>query len=167
MNQRKFYEERIHTYLGIKQIKNTIIELFLHPVKAILSVLSDFKIGRLRVLILIHMGFYLITPNALSQEHLGDKEKDRQKEIIEKYVNNCAKKFPLDSSAYQTCLDAGIAQDSTIAYLWQQKAMPYFKAMKYEVGMVTWIKPYNTIVENGCLTGLSLNVFLQKPIMKL
>ncbi|MCC9041536.1 hypothetical protein LNQ81_02240 [Myroides sp. M-43] len=26
-------------------------------------------------------------------------------------------------------------QDSTIAYLWQQKAMPYFKVRKYELGM--------------------------------
>src|SRR5690606_33299861 len=36
---------------------------------------------------------------------------------------------------YQECLDAGIKKDSTIAYLWQQKAMPYFKVKKYEVGM--------------------------------
>lgn len=36
---------------------------------------------------------------------------------------------------YQNCLDAAIEKDSTIAYLWQQKAMPYFKARKYEIGM--------------------------------
>ena len=27
-------------------------------------------------------------------------------------------------------------KDSTIAYLWQQKAMPLFKARKYEAGMI-------------------------------
>lgn len=36
---------------------------------------------------------------------------------------------------WQDCLDSGLAEDSTIAYLWQQKAMPYFKCRKYEVGM--------------------------------
>ena len=38
-------------------------------------------------------------------------------------------------SEWQNCLDEGLKKDSTVAYLWQQKAMPYFKARKYEVGM--------------------------------
>lgn len=60
-----------------------------------------------------------------------------KEEIIEKYVTNCAKKYNYNSQmfAWQKCLDNGLAKDSTIAYLWQQKAMPYFKARKYEVGM--------------------------------
>lgn len=36
---------------------------------------------------------------------------------------------------WQNCIDEGLKKDSTIAYLWQQKAMPYFKCKKYEVGM--------------------------------
>lgn len=36
---------------------------------------------------------------------------------------------------WQHCLDHGLEKDPTIAYLWQQKAMPYFKERKYEVGM--------------------------------
>lgn len=60
--------------------------------------------------------------------------KEKQK-IIEKYVYNCADKLNHNLPEYQACLDAGLAIDSTIAYLWQQKAMPYFKQMKYEVGM--------------------------------
>lgn len=36
---------------------------------------------------------------------------------------------------WQDCLDEGLKKDSTIAYLWQQKAMPYFKSRKYEIGM--------------------------------
>lgn len=36
---------------------------------------------------------------------------------------------------WQDCLDKGLEKDSTISYLWQQKAMPLFKARKYEVGM--------------------------------
>lgn len=35
----------------------------------------------------------------------------------------------------QKCLDKGLKHNPTSAYLWQQKAMPYFKVRKYEVGM--------------------------------
>lgn len=58
-------------------------------------------------------------------------------EIIEKYSKNCAKKYNYnyDMKKWQDCLNKGLKIDSTIAYLWQQKAMPYFKAKKYEVGM--------------------------------
>lgn len=66
-----------------------------------------------------------------------DNKKIKQDSIIEKYVTNCALKFNYNSqmAEWQDCLDEGLKQDSTIAYLWQQKAMPYFKARKYEVGM--------------------------------
>ena len=37
-------------------------------------------------------------------------------------------------AAYQYCLKKKKKKDSTIAYLWQQKAMPYFKARKYSIG---------------------------------
>ncbi|MXN92063.1 tetratricopeptide repeat protein [Flavobacterium sp. Sd200] len=55
--------------------------------------------------------------------------------IIEEYATNCAQKHPLYSNEWQECLDAGLKKDSTIAYLWQQKAMPLFKQRKYELGM--------------------------------
>lgn len=60
-----------------------------------------------------------------------------QEKIIEQYLNNCAQKYSYISqmSKWQKCLDDGLKIDSTIAYLWQQKAMPYFKARKYEVAM--------------------------------
>ena len=66
------------------------------------------------------------------------KEKElRQDALIEKYVHNCANKFNYNyqMQEWQNCLDEGIKIDSTVAYFWQQKAMPYFKARKYEVGM--------------------------------
>ena len=66
------------------------------------------------------------------------KEKElRQDALIEKYVYNCAEKFNYNyqMQEWQNCLDEGIKVDSTVAYFWQQKAMPYFKARKYEVGM--------------------------------
>ena len=64
-------------------------------------------------------------------------DKTKQQEIITKYVTNCAKKYNyrFDLDKWQNCLDEGLKIDSTVAYLWQQKAMPYFKSRKYEVGM--------------------------------
>lgn len=65
------------------------------------------------------------------------EKKLRQDALIEKYVKNCAKKFNygFQMQEWQNCLDEGLKVDSTVAYFWQQKAMPYFKARKYEVGM--------------------------------
>lgn len=65
-----------------------------------------------------------------------DKKKEQEK-IIEQYLTNCAEKYNynIQMSERQACLDEGLKIDSTIAYLWQQKAMPYFKARKYEVAM--------------------------------
>ncbi|HEU4791528.1 MAG TPA: tetratricopeptide repeat protein [Flavobacterium sp.] len=63
--------------------------------------------------------------------------KKNQEAIINEYVTNCAKKYSYNyqMAEWQNCLDEGLKKDSTIAYLWQQKAMPYFKARKYEIGM--------------------------------
>jgi len=60
-----------------------------------------------------------------------------QEKIIEEFLTNCAQRYNFNTrmSDWQNCLDNGLAKDSTIAYLWQQKAMPYFKARKYEIGM--------------------------------
>jgi len=58
-----------------------------------------------------------------------------QDSIIEKYLKNGAYKYPLYSQKWQKEIDKGLQKDSTIAYLWQQKAMPLFKQGKYEIGM--------------------------------
>ncbi|MEO7977044.1 tetratricopeptide repeat protein [Flavobacterium sp.] len=57
--------------------------------------------------------------------------------IVEEFLTNCAEKhnYGFEMSEWQECLDQGLKKDSTVAYLWQQKAMPYFKCKKYEVGM--------------------------------
>jgi tetratricopeptide (TPR) repeat protein len=64
----------------------------------------------------------------------GLSEKEREA-IIQQYVYDCADTYNYNYPEYHLCLDSGIALDSTIAYLWQQKAMPYFKQMKYSIGM--------------------------------
>jgi len=60
------------------------------------------------------------------------KQQDSLKDV---YIKNGAKNFPLYSQERQQVIDEGLKVDSTIAYFWQQKAMPLFKQRKYEIGM--------------------------------
>ena len=71
-----------------------------------------------------------------SCKSLEEKVKS-QNQIIDKYYTNCAKthSYTISMNDWQQCLDKGLKQDKTIARLWQEKAMPYFKARKYEIGM--------------------------------
>lgn len=63
--------------------------------------------------------------------------KEVQQKIVDEYVHNCAKNYSFyHMNELQNCLDEGLKKDPTIAYLWQQKAMPLFKMKKYEAGMV-------------------------------
>ncbi len=62
-------------------------------------------------------------------------DKERQEEIINEHLKNGAWKYQMMSQEWQQEIDKGLAKDSTIAYLWQQKAMPWLKMRKYEVGI--------------------------------
>lgn len=79
----------------------------------------------------------LVTLFSISNTFAQDGKIKEQEKIIEEFLTNCAEKYNYNTrmSHWQDCLDNGLAKDSTIAYLWQQKAMPYFKARKYEIGM--------------------------------
>lgn len=59
----------------------------------------------------------------------------RQDSIINEHVKQGAWRHGLYSNEWQEELNKGLEKDSTIAYLWQQKAMPLFKQGKYELGM--------------------------------
>ncbi|HEU5168577.1 MAG TPA: tetratricopeptide repeat protein [Chitinophagaceae bacterium] len=65
-----------------------------------------------------------------------DSIKAKQDSIIEKYLKQGAWKHHYYSKKWNFYIDEGLKQDSTIAYLWQQKAMPFFKQRKYEVGLL-------------------------------
>ncbi|SNR86783.1 tetratricopeptide repeat protein [Flavobacterium sp. ov086] len=80
--------------------------------------------------IIIFLVLFLCSNFNYAQNQLQDS-------IVQKYVINCAKKYNYNyqMSEWQNCLNNGLKSDSTVAYLWQQKAMPYFKARKYDVGM--------------------------------
>lgn len=65
------------------------------------------------------------------------EQKSKKDQIIQEHVYDCADKinYYTNLDDYQKCLDEGIKKDATIAYLWQQKAMPYFKLKQYKTGM--------------------------------
>lgn len=62
-------------------------------------------------------------------------DKEKQKKIINEHLKNGAWKHQMYSQEWQWEIDKGLEKDSTIAYLWQQKAMPLLKMRKYEVGI--------------------------------
>lgn len=99
---------------------------------------TNYKIQSCKILIIFLSVFFLqCTKQNKSIEETAEAKIIRHDSIIKKYVTNCAEKFNyrFRMKEWQHCLDQGIKEDSTVAYLWQQKAMPYFKAKKYEVGM--------------------------------
>jgi len=61
-----------------------------------------------------------------------EQQQDSLKEI---YLENGAWQTDVYSQDWQKEIDKGLQVDSTLAYFWQQKAMPLFKQSKYEVGM--------------------------------
>lgn len=81
--------------------------------------------------------FLLITLLSISHSFAQEEKKKEQEKIIEEYYTKGAQTYNYNyqNAEWQKCLDDGLAKDSTIAKLWQEKAMPYFKARKYEVGM--------------------------------
>lgn len=91
---------------------------------------------RLNLLILFFLGTLFSCSQSKETENTIAL-KAIQEAIIEEYAYKGAHQFDYNFNLYewQQHLDEGLKQDSTIAYLWQQKAMPYFKARKYEVGM--------------------------------
>ena len=82
--------------------------------------------------------FTLLSTYCYSQNSTAsDEVKQKQEAIVKETIQKCYSKYNYrnEMAQWQACLDEGLAKDSKIAYLWQQKAMPYFKAKKYEIGM--------------------------------
>lgn len=90
----------------------------------------------MRLIKLTLISFFLIQVSGCQSQETSEEEKAKQEAIIQEHVYDCADKinYRMRMKEYQDCLDAGLKKDSTIAYLWQQKAMPYYKAKKYSVG---------------------------------
>lgn len=64
----------------------------------------------------------------------------RQDSIIVKYLNGCAYKNHYLAQSWDDCIKEGLKQDSTIALLWQQRALPLWKTRKYEQALTYYDK---------------------------
>ncbi len=58
---------------------------------------------------------------------------EKQKEIITKYLDNGAYKYHYLEQEWQENISNAVKEDSTIALLWQRRALPYWKTKKYTV----------------------------------
>jgi tetratricopeptide (TPR) repeat protein len=84
----------------------------------------------------IYLLFLLTSCSTSGQKNVQVKNQNlTDDQIIEKYLKNGAWKLRYFSPEYQLYIDSGIAINPNIAYLHQQKAMPYFKQSKYELGL--------------------------------
>lgn len=93
---------------------------------------------------------------AFKQPALSDEE------IIEKYLKNGAWRLRYFSPEYQMYIDSAIALKPNLAYLHQQKAMPYFKQSKYELGL----KSLDRAVELDPKANLDYRAFIKCIFVK-
>lgn len=92
-----------------------------------------------RVLVISVCVFWGCSPHSSHTSDLlefsSKKLTAEQEKIVREYALECAHRYNYYTYEWQECLDQGVKKDSTIAYLWQQKGMPYLKQQKYEVGL--------------------------------
>ena len=65
---------------------------------------------------------------------------EKQNEIIQTYLKEGAWNYHYVTKEWQEWIDKGLEKDSTIAYLWQQKALPYWKVRKYDLAIECYEK---------------------------
>jgi len=82
---------------------------------------------------------------------------NRQDAIIGKYLNNGAWNHHYLTKEWDEWVNKGIQEDSTIAYLWQQKALPFWKQKKYQLAIMY----YNKAVDLDRQQWLSRLAFLK------
>lgn len=81
------------------------------------------------------LSIFLLFSYSCNSQTDSNEKKINQEKIIKEHLENGAWRYMMFSKEWQDNIDLGLKKDSTIAYLWQQKAMPYFKLRKCEIGM--------------------------------
>ncbi len=82
--------------------------------------------------IIIVFCFFAVKVNSQTSDLSPDEKKEL---IIETYLKNGAWNHHFLSKEWEEWINLGLKQDSTIAYLWQQKALPYWKQKKYQLAI--------------------------------
>lgn len=88
---------------------------------------------KIRFIALIAMCLLLSCGENISEEkQIATNNPDQ---IIETYLKNGAWEHSYLSREWGEWIDKGLEKDPTIAYLWQQRAMPLWKKRKYELAL--------------------------------
>jgi tetratricopeptide (TPR) repeat protein len=107
---------------GSKAVEGFLLCVFeIHPI--------DMKIHFFLFLSLISCS------TSAQKKEIQKKIYSAEESVTEKYITNGAHKYSYYSPEWQLYLDSAIQLNPTVAYYYQQKAMPLFKQRKYEVGM--------------------------------
>ncbi|WAC01729.1 hypothetical protein N7U66_17805 [Lacinutrix neustonica] len=118
----------------IEELKKLILELpisrHIKNLIIIITLLSRLKMAKSKI---YYLSLILIICSC-SDESIKKTQLNND-EISEKYLKNCAWQNNLHSEKWQVCIDSAISKNSNIAYLYQQKAMPYLKTGDYYNGM--------------------------------
>ncbi|WP_153845484.1 tetratricopeptide repeat protein [Sphingobacterium paramultivorum] len=64
----------------------------------------------------------------------------KQEAIIEKYLKNGAYRYHYTLQGWEDNINKALQKDSTIAILWQNKALPYWKMKKYDLALQCYNK---------------------------
>ncbi len=84
----------------------------------------------------IYLIILLTSCSTSGQNHSDTKMHElTDDQIVKRYLEDGAWKIRYFSPEYQLYLDSAIAINPNLAYLYQQKAMPYFKQGKCELGL--------------------------------
>ncbi len=82
---------------------------------------------------------YLLVLTACSSSGQNNSKMEKSSlsddQLISRYLENGAWRVRYFSPEYQLYIDSAIAINPKMAYLYQQKSMPYFKQGKYEMGL--------------------------------
>ena len=93
--------------------------------------------------------------NSQTSESIDNKRTEA--EIIDQYLKNGAWNYHYLTKEWDQWIDKGLQADSTIAYLWQQKALPFWKQKKYQLA----IKYYQHAIKLDPEKWLSRLAFLE------
>ena len=105
----------------------------------------------------IAFAFFLMSLVSCKGQIENAANTNTQDEIIEKYLKNGAWNHHYLTKEWNEWINKGIQADSTIAYLWQQKALPFWKQKKYSLA----IKYYDKAVKYDRQRWLSRLAFLK------
>ncbi|WP_060873415.1 tetratricopeptide repeat protein [Myroides odoratus] len=62
----------------------------------------------------------------------------KQEKLIDQYLTQGAYRYHYTLQGWQDQIDLALAQDSTLAILWQNKALPYWKTKKYNLAVACY-----------------------------